>query len=329
MHAGMADYALRAATLSHSEAVMALTELHDRLPPYHSPVARDEAPATSCNAGRLVADAAAHDRFFHVRRVFQSEATVFLRGIIMAAALFHTEMESAYGARDGRRFAALGSGIAALLGHIGEVRVAPLEHVAAVALAEPASVDPMRRWVLGHQIFAALTQGIIFELQELEAAIRALEHDRARDALGLAGDLLMASAEAFRFTADFFPSAYTDVVRPRMMAQHVGEGFSGVLSADHRRLVAVLVRTRPLMGEIATHFATEHKRLTVALDQVYDAHKYVCARFVGEKKPSLRCPNSSPMAGVAQLDQYHRGRAGLLRSDSATATVTTDTVTLE
>jgi hypothetical protein len=33
MHAGMADYALRAATLSHSEAVMALTELHDRLPP--------------------------------------------------------------------------------------------------------------------------------------------------------------------------------------------------------------------------------------------------------------------------------------------------------
>jgi hypothetical protein len=170
---------------------------------------------------------------------------------------------------------------------------------------------------LAHQIFAALTQGIIFELQELEAAIRALGHDRARDALGLAGDLLMASAAAFRFTADFFPSAYTDVVRPRMMAQHVGEGFSGVLSADHRRLVAVLVRTRPLMGEIATRFATEHKRLTVALDQVYDAHKYVCARFVGEKKPSLRCPNSSPMAGVAQLDQYHRGRAGLLRSDSS------------
>jgi hypothetical protein len=322
MHAGMADYALRAATLSHSEAVMVLAELHDRLPPYHSPVVSNEAPATSCNAGRLVADAAAHDRFFHVRRVYQSEATVFVRGIIMAATLFHTEMGSAYDVRDAQRFVALSAGFAALLGQIGGVRVAPVEHVAPAALAGPASVDPMWRWVLGHQIFAALTQGIIFELQELEAAIRGLDQDRARDALRLAGDLLVASAAAFRFTADFFPSAYTDVVRPRMMAQHVGEGFSGLLSADHRRLVAILVRTRPLMGEIATRFAMEHKRLTVALDHVYDAHKHVCARFVGDKKPSLRCPNNSPMPGVAQLDQYHRGRAELLRSDSGRDTLT-------
>jgi hypothetical protein len=321
LHAGVADYALRAATLSHSEAATVLQELRDRLPQRDTTATTQEAPATRRVAGRLLADDAVHDRYFHVCRVSQSQGSAFLRSTIMAATLFHTEMASAYGPPDGQRFAAVGSGFSALLGQIGAIRVAPVEHTAAVAAAVPPALDPMRRWVLGHQIFAALTQGIIFALQDFEVAFRDLDSQRGRDALKLAADLLMASATAFRFTADFPPSAYSDVVRPSMMAEHVGEGFSGLLSVDHRQLVALLVRTRPLLVDAATRFASEHKRLTLALNHVYDDHKFVCAQFDGAKKPSLRCPNSSPLPGVEQLERYQRARVGLLRPDTGTDAV--------
>ena len=321
LHAGVADYALRAATLSHSEAATVLQELRDRLPHRDTTATTQEAPATRRVAGRLLADDAVHDRYFHVCRVSQSEGSAFLRSTIMAATLFHTEMASAYGPPDGQRFAAVGSGFSALLGQIGAIRVAPVEHTAAVAAAVPPALDPMRRWVLGHQIFAALTQGIIFALQEFEAAKRDLDEQRARGALSLAADLMTASATAFRFTADFPPSAYHDVVRPSMMGVDVGEGFSGLLSVDHRRLVAVLVRLRPLMGATALALALEYERLNLALNYVYGDHKFVCARFGGTKAPSLRCPSSSPLPGVEQLDRYQHARVELLRPNTGTNTV--------
>ena len=65
-------------------------------------------------------------------------------------------------------------------------------------------------------------------------------------------------------------------------------------------------------------------RLAVALNHVYDDHKFVCAQFDGAKKPSLRCPRSSPLPGVEQLDRYQRARVGLLYPN-----VGTDTVILE
>jgi hypothetical protein len=185
-------------------------------------------------------------------------------------------------------------------------------------------MDPMRRWVLGHQIFAALTQALIFSLQEFELAMRHRDQQGAADALKVAADLFVASATAFRFTADFPASFYRNVVRPSMMAEQVGEGFSGLLSADHRQLVAVLVRTRPLMIEAATCLAPEHGRLTSALNQVYDDHRFVCARFDGTKNPSLLCPHSSALTGVEQLERYRHARVGLLRPASATDAIILD-----
>jgi hypothetical protein len=178
------------------------------------------------------------------------------------------------------------------------------------------TVDPMQRWVLGHQIFAALTQGIVVALQDFEAAAPPMDRQRASAALSLAADLLMASAAAFRFTADFPPAAYRDLVRPSMMAGEVGAGFSGLLSVDHRELVTVLTRVRPLLVVARRRFAAERKRLTRALNHVYENHRYVCAQFDGAKKPSLLCPNSSPLPGVEELDRYQRARVGLLRPGS-------------
>jgi hypothetical protein len=75
-----------------------------------------------------------------------------------------------------------------------------------------------------------------------------------------------------------------------MMGTDVGEGFSGLLSLDHQRLVVMLVRVRPLMEQAERRFAEEHQRLRLALNHVYTAHAFVCAQFGGAKKPSLRCP---------------------------------------
>jgi hypothetical protein len=312
MLAALADYALRAATLGHLEAAAALQTLCEQLPARDLAAAAKPVPAMAAVANVVVADDVAHDQYFNVCRVSGSEGTDFLRSILMAARLFHADMASVYGPLDAQRFAAVGSGFAALLGAIAGIRVAPVEHTATGACAVPTAVDPMRRWVLGHQVFATLTQGIIFALQDFEIAVRAPDPARAREALKLAADLLMASASAFRFTGDFAPSAYRDLVRPSMMPPRAGEGFSGLLSIDHRQLVAMLVRTRPLMTETVVRFAPEHQRLTMALNHVYDDHKFVCAQFDGAKKPSLRCPRSSPLPGVEQLDRYQRARVGLL-----------------
>jgi hypothetical protein len=312
MSAALADYALRAPTLGHLEAAAALQTLCERLPDHDLAAAANPVPATPAVANSAVANDVAHDQYFHVCRVSGSAGTDFLRSILMAAKLFHADMASVYGPLDAQRFAAVGSGFAALIGAIAGIRVAPVEPTATAACAAPTAVDPMRRWVLGHQIFATLTQGIIFALQDFEIAARAPDPARAREALKIAADLLMASASAFRFTGDFAPSAYRDLVRPSMMPPRAGEGFSGLLSIDHRQLVAMLVRTRPLMTETATRFAPEHQRLAMALNHVYEDHKFVCAQFDGAKKPSLRCPRSGPLPGVEQLDRYQRARVGLL-----------------
>jgi hypothetical protein len=102
------------------------------------------------------------------------------------------------------------------------------------------------------------------------------------------------------------PSGYLEVVRPSMMVEHVGAGFSGLLSTDHRQLLVVLIRIKPLMAATATHFACKHQQLPRGLNYVYENPKFVCARFDGDSNPNLRCPHSSAVSGVDQLQRYHR-----------------------
>jgi hypothetical protein len=310
----LCDYLRGAANLPHSQAALALATLCARLPQSDAPL--PTAVPASAYGNRVLADDAAHDRYFRVYRVPGREGVAFLRSVLMAAALFHGEMQSAYGAAEARRFAAVSGGLTALLAAIAGLPLAAVEYLAPEPGERASPVAPMWRWVLGHQIFAVLTQGIIFALQEFEQCMRAAQGEHARAALALAADLLMASATAFRFTADFPAPAYHEVVRPSMMSAEVGEGFSGLLSVDHRRLVSVLVRLRPLMAETAATLALEHQRLSMALSYVYGDHKFVCARFGGAEKPSLRCPNSSPLPGVEQLQRYQQARVELLRPHS-------------
>jgi hypothetical protein len=316
----VAACAVTIATGSPAEAVAALAALRGR-PPTDGVRAGLADMAAEDKAGRPPANVAGHDRFFHIHRIPGPKSVVFLHSILAAATLFHAEM-AAEPERSGY-FGAVGAGFAALLGHLAGVATAPIDLAAAPAPVGTSSCKPAFRWVIGHQIFAALTQGLVMALQEFEAAMVAGVDVSVSSALALAADLLLASAASFRFACDFPPAAYEDDIRPSMMPPHVGEGFSGLLSDDHRALVQVMTRLRPLMEEAAARFPAGHKRLTAAFQRVYADHKFICARFGGAEAPSLRGRTCSHLSGVQQLESYERARSRLLhpidRDDGSSA----------
>ena len=263
-------------------------------------------------AGRRLDDTGEPDRFCRIPRVEGPAGPLFLYSVMRGAALFHAEMAAETPERQAA-FGAVGAGFAALLGWFRDVRTVPLDLHVAPAPEGFSGCAPMRRWIVGHQIFAVLTQGLVMALQDFEAAMAEGDAAVAAGGLALGADLLVASAVAFRFACDFPPELYRDVIRPRMMPPHMQEGFSGLLSADHRVLVQVLGRLQPLMAAAAAQCPMHHARLTLALQRVYDDHKFICARFGGASAPSLRGRTCSHLSGVEQLEGYRRARLRLLR----------------
>jgi len=256
-------------------------------------------------------DTKGHDAFFRIQRIAGPNGAVFLYSTVVAASLFHAE-RAAEPKKRSRCFGAVAAGFAALLGYMAGVAIAPIDLAVEPAPIGASSCEPAFRWIVGHQVFAALTQGLIMALHEFETAIAAGDDEAVGSALALAADLLLASAAAFRFACDFPPEAYRDVIRPSMMPPHVAEGFSGLLSYDHRYLVQLLTRLRPLMAAAQARFPAGHARLTLALERVYDDHKFICARFGGAEAPSLRGRTCSHLSGVEQLESYERARSRLL-----------------
>jgi hypothetical protein len=306
----VAACAVTIATGSPTEAVAALAALRAR-PPIDGVRVGLAEMAVDDKSGQPPANIAGHDRFFHIHRIPGPKTAVFLHSILAAATLFNTET-AAEPERSGY-FGAVSAGFAALLSHLAGVATAPIDLAVAPAPVGTSSCEPALRWVIGHQIFAALTQGLVMALQEFEAAMVAGDDVSVGSALALAADLLLASAASFRFACDFPPAAYEDEIRPSMMPPHVGEGFSGLLSDDHRTLVQAMTRMRPLMAEAAARFPAGHKRLTAAFQRVYADHKFICARFGGAEAPSLRGRTCSHLSGVEQLENYERSRSRLLR----------------
>lgn len=303
----VAAYAGRAPGMSHAAHACALAALCERIPEAPSADRAVVAPAGPA----APADDAEHDAYFGVRRVQGPAGAAFLRSILSAAHLFHAEMDDG-GDNAASGFPSLGGGFTELLADLaGAAPGDPAPTRAKSASAK--QVDPMRRWIVGHQVFTALTQGILYALQAFETAATGRDEAAAAAAgLVLAAGLLRASAAAFRFTGDFPASAYRDVVRPSMTPPHVGAGFSGLLSADHRRLIQVLGRLRPLMAEAAVRFAPQHAALTAGLQLAYDDHKFVCARFDGAAGPSLRGKQAEHGSGVEQLERFRVARLRLV-----------------
>jgi hypothetical protein len=175
-------------------------------------------------------------------------------------------------------------------------------------------LDPHRRWRVGHHVFFALTQGVIIALSCFRQACADGDIDLAARMLRLATRLLTASAAAFVFTAEFSAAQYHSQVRPSMEPPDVSAGFSGLLSPDHRYLVKLLGALRPQLLDLPPCLAPPHRSFVMAMGTVYEAHKYVCARFGGDRSASLRMSEASSMSAVEVIHGLKVARTKLVRS---------------
>jgi hypothetical protein len=132
--------------------------------------------------------------------------------------------------------------------------------------------------------------------------------------LGLATRLLGASAVAFVFAGEFSSSQYETQVRPSMEPPAVSGGFSGLMSADHHYLVSLLGVLRPELRDLPAELVADHRRFVAAMERVYEAHKYVCARFGGDRGASLRMSAASTVTAVDVIHGLKLARTKLVRS---------------
>ena len=68
------------------------------------------------------------------------------------------------------------------------------------------------------------------------------------DALALASSCADAAGASMRFASELPPPVYVERVRPTVLPPHVGPGFSGFQTRDHRRLVTVFRQLHKVRG---------------------------------------------------------------------------------
>jgi hypothetical protein len=259
-------------------------------------------------AGRAVLDPEgvvedlAHDAYFHIRRVENDASTYFGRTAIHARLIFLREVAEApvtipHACLDGidRAFADLLSCLAG-----GVVNSAP---ATTSWESRGTSCQPKPRWVRGHQIFAALTQGLIFSFQCMGRALRAGKIEGVQKWADLSISLLRGSAAAFAFTGDFPVEEYANTVRPSMMPPESEVGLSGLMSIDHRFLAQTIRDMRPALKSLSEHDPARHHGIASALSAVYDNHIHVCERFVGAR-PSILTEGRTKKSGPSLIEQF-------------------------
>ncbi|WP_194815464.1 hypothetical protein [Nocardia sp. XZ_19_385] len=141
-------------------------------------------------------------------------------------------------------------------------------------------------WINGHRLFAVLTQAATVGLRHTIRQVQIGDLAAAAVNVNTTATLFRCSATALRITGNFSRTEYQESVRPRMAPPHLSAGFSGLLSVDHRMLVAALHDWRPYAGEPALRGLSD--QLRDGLAAAYSAHEGVCDRFVGGEGPSLR-----------------------------------------
>jgi hypothetical protein len=250
-----------------------------------------------------------HDAYFHLSRTGACPEVAYLRGLVAALEVFLSDCADEDEVGD---YAAIGDALIELWMTALGVAAAPRPMRVAVAMKARAP-DPLRRWLRGHHVFAAITQGLIRTLHGFEHSGVPQDRDTTEAHLGRITRLYHASAAAFRFTADFHPEVYTEVIRPSMSEPHVPPGFSGSMSLDHGELVAFLSRLRQPLAAARALCPETYAGMSAALAQVYDDHRWVCERFAGTQGPSLRTDRlCGDNAAVHMIDRFKARRLDML-----------------
>ncbi|MGP4011183.1 hypothetical protein [Streptomyces sp. 4N124] len=176
---------------------------------------------------------------------------------------------------------------------------------------DDAKGDTLSRWRLGHQVFFSLIQALIVSVGCLEECLKD-DPDDIDGACRLLEDatvLMIGSGASLRYAGDFTRTHYTDAVRPAMMPPHINAKFSGLQLRDHRILLKLLHRVKPLVASPAPAVDKSYRLLLDAMSTAYDAHISVCSRFGGDRESSLRTPGSRVPA-VEVLQRFRDRRIG-------------------
>lgn len=266
----------------------------------------------------------AHDAYFRVVRTRADAPSAYASGLLQALSIWLSELDEGPPHDDALR---LGSALCGLW-HAA-VSGAPL------APASPATAHPhrgtdhppvrteaaaVRRWLRAHQVFAAITQGLVWTLHRLSAALQADDDADSRAWLLSLASLYDASAAAFRFASHFDSAHYRNTIRPSMEAPHAPPGFSGAMSVDHGQLVTRLAAMRAQMATAGLRFPEESAVLKQSLTRLYDDHKCVCARMAGEVTPSLRSAQMAAQPPASEiLNRFFLRRLSMLEGAASSA----------
>jgi len=245
----------------------------------------------------------AHDEYFRIQRASGPDSEIYLQTILRAnLILFEDSWQSPF-TISSNKLNCLDLAFSALLqwtiGSSPEAGQPRISHWKSQGIVS----HSMTRWIRGHQIFAALTQGLTAVFRDLRAALRHADHQRIAQAADLAVLLLHGSAASLEFTGDFPSTDYTEIIRPSMTPPLVPDTFSGLLSIDHRFFIQLLREMKPLLDSMADSPEGHHQRIAAAVASVYDSHRFVCDRLVG-KCPSLMMASGSKKSGAEQIEKF-------------------------
>lgn len=171
-----------------------------------------------------------------------------------------------------------------------------------------ATVNALTRWKTGHKAFFIHLQGLIVALRRFRSAIEAGDLDAADTQLRAAASLMFSSAALMRFTGDFSSEDYATEVRPTMSPPNTIEGFSGLLSRDHREVVSLIGQLKPVFARLPRRLHDSRQLFLAGAAAVYESHKYVCELFGGGETNSLRMNESSEKSSVEVLDIFKVNR---------------------
>lgn len=253
---------------------------------------------------------AAHDRYFHVQRVDGDAVRTLVRMALLARLTLLEEVQATPVRVAHQLVEQIDRSLADLSGAtLGLSNLPAVRHwqwMQQIPDANPDSLtqaQAMGRWVRGHQVFAALTQGLILSFQSLGGALRDGRQEDVQGWSNLAVSLLLGSAATFRLTSDFSVELYAEVIRPSMMPPASPICLSGLMSWDHRYLVQVIRDMRPALRSLYEREPFRHQQISQALASVYDSHIHICERFVGER-PSILTAERTERSGPSLIEQF-------------------------
>ncbi len=275
-------------------------ELRDFLDGLPLEEARDVRPHAASDDG-------VHDGFFYIKRVDGVRSAIFLRSLVWTNRLLLLDIEESPFQICTDQLDLVDRALAAIQAWTLGVTHAPARRVA-IWKSAGGPYRSMRRWIRGHQIFSALTQGLLAALGELRGALSRGDGPSADVAVDLIVVLLRGAGASLRFTGDMPSDDYLNIIRPSMAPPLVPETFSGVLSSDHRWFLRVLREMKPALDSLRAQRPEHHASIAQAVAGVYDSHKFVCDRLVG-KSPSLMMSSSDNNAsGAEQIEHFKKLR---------------------